>query len=109
MTELYNSHDYCTLAEELEECKRENRELFVDKLNLINAAMDGGDKYHYTAHDIGYRDLERKCKALEVDYAISNAKISSLLAVIDTAVDCYFNSKDIKDAMYALRGKVELE
>lgn len=65
--ELYNSNDYCKLAEELEELKRENEELVSDKTYLINAAMDGGDKYHYTAHDIAYRDLERKCKALEAE------------------------------------------
>lgn len=38
----------------------------------------------------------------------AETEISSLLAVIDKAVDCYFNDKgDIKDAMYALRRKVE--
>lgn len=73
--ELYNSHDYCTLAEELEKLKLENEELIADKVHLINAAMDGGDKYHYTAHDIAYRDLERKCKALEADYAVSNREL----------------------------------
>jgi len=28
-----------------------------------------------TAHDIAYRDLERKCKALEADYIISNREL----------------------------------
>lgn len=65
--ELYTSRDFCELAEEFEELKRENEELVSDKTYLINAAMDGGDKYHYTAHDIAYRDLERKCKALEAE------------------------------------------
>ena len=73
--ELYNSHDYCVLAEEYEVLKVENEELLADKIHLINAAMDGGDKYHYAAHDIGYRDLERKCKALEADYVISNREL----------------------------------
>jgi len=73
--ELYNSNDYCTLAEELEQLKLENKELLADKMYLINAAMDGGDKYHYAAHDIGYRDLERKCKSLEADYVISNREL----------------------------------
>jgi len=73
--ELYNSHDYCLLADEYEALKLENEELIADKIHLINAAMDGGDKYHYAAHDIGYRDLERKCKALEADYVISNREL----------------------------------
>lgn len=73
--ELYNSNDYCKLAEELEELKKENAELARDKVYLINASMDGGDKYHYQAHDIGYRDLERKVKALEADYVISNREL----------------------------------
>ena len=67
--ELYTSRDFCELAEKFEELKRENEELVSDKTYLINAAMDGGDKYHYTAHDIAYRDLERKCKALEAENA----------------------------------------
>ncbi len=73
--ELYNSHDYCLLVDEYEALKLENEELIADKIHLINAAMDGGDKYHYTAHDIAYRDLERKCKALEADYVISNREL----------------------------------
>ena len=73
--ELYNSNDYCSLAEENEELKKENAELLADKLYLIGAAMDGGDKYHYAAHDIGYRDMERKVKALEADYVISNREL----------------------------------
>lgn len=73
--ELYTSRDFCELAEKFEELKRENEELVSDKTYLINAAMDGGDKYHYTAHDIAYRDLERKCKALEADYIISNREL----------------------------------
>ena len=47
--ELYNSHDYCTLAEELEKLKLENEELIADKIDL--------------------------CKALEADYAISNREL----------------------------------
>lgn len=73
--ELYNSNDYCSLAEENEELKKENAELLADKLHLIGAAMDGGDKYHYAAHDIGYRDMERKVNALEADYVISNREL----------------------------------
>lgn len=73
--ELYDSNDYCKLAEEFEELKKENAELARDKVYLINASMDGGDKYHYEAHDIGYRDLERKVKALEADYVISNSEL----------------------------------
>ena len=73
--ELCTSRDFCELAEKFEELKRENEELVSDKTYLINAAMDGGDKYHYTAHDIAYRDLERKCKALEAEYAISNREL----------------------------------
>ena len=61
--------------EQYEELKKENAELLADKLHLIGAAMDGGDKYHYAAHDIGYRDMERKVKALEADYVISNREL----------------------------------
>ena len=78
--ELYNSHDYCLLAEQYEELKKENNELAADKIHLIQAAMDGGEHYHYTAHDIGYRDLERKVKALESDYIISNRELLILQA-----------------------------
>ena len=81
--ELYNSHDYCLLADEYEALKLENEELIADKVHLINAAMDGGDKYHYTAHDIAYRDLERKCKALEADYAVSNRELLILQVEIN--------------------------
>lgn len=81
--ELYNSHDYCLLAEQYEILQKENAELTADKIHLIQAAMDGGDKYHYTAHDIGYRDLERKVKALEADYIISNRELLILQAEID--------------------------
>ncbi len=73
--ELYNSHDYCLLAEELEALKAELAEVTADKINLINAAMDGGKSYHYIAHDTGYRDMERKLKYLEADYAISNREL----------------------------------
>lgn len=78
--ELYNSSDYCSLAEQYEELKKENAELTADKIHLIQAAMDGGDRYHYTAHDIGYRDLERKVKALEADYSISSRELLILQA-----------------------------
>jgi hypothetical protein len=73
--ELYNSKDFCRLVEQYEELEKENAELTADKNHLIQAAMDGGDRYHYTAHDIGYRDLERKVKALEADYSISNREL----------------------------------
>ena len=78
--ELYNSDDFCKLAEQYEELKKENDELTADKIHLIQAAMDGGEHYHYTAHDIGYRDLERKVKALEADYIISNRELLILQA-----------------------------
>ena len=45
--ELYNSHDYCLLVDEYEALKLENEELIADKIDLINAAMDGGDKYKW--------------------------------------------------------------
>lgn len=73
--ELYDSHDYCLLAEELEALKAELAEVTADKINLINAAMDGGKSYHYIAHDMGYRDMERKVKYLEADYVISNREL----------------------------------
>jgi len=55
--ELYNSHDYCTLAEELEKLKLENEELIADKIDL--------------------------CKALEADYAISNRELLILQVEIN--------------------------
>jgi hypothetical protein len=73
--ELYNSHDYCLLVEEFESLKAELAEVTADKINLIAAAMDGGDTFHYIAHDMGYRDMERKVKYLEADYVISNREL----------------------------------
>lgn len=122
--ELYNSNDFCKLAEELEELKKENAELARDKVYLINASMDGGDKYHYVAHDIGYRDLERKVKALEADCVISNRELlvkqveitalraeiarrdEELLELNDKAVFIKFENEDelpaeIKDDVYS--------
>lgn len=52
--------------------------------------------------------LEDRAEKAEERAEKAETEISSLLAVIDKAVDCYFNDKgNIKDAMYALRGKVE--
>ena len=81
--ELYTSRDFCELAEKFEELKRENEELVSDKTYLINAAMDGGDKYHYTAHDIAYRDLERKCKALEAENAAMKKDLKARIAELE--------------------------
>jgi hypothetical protein len=94
--ELYTSRDFCELAEKFEELKRENEELVSDKTYLINAAMDGGDKYYYTAHDIAYRDLERKCKALEAENAKLEAErrwipVSERLPVDNSQVLFYDN------------------
>ena len=85
--ELYTSRDFCELAEKFEELKRENEELVSDKTYLINAAMDGGDKYHYTAHDIAYRDLERKCKALEAENAAMKKDLKARIAELEAMVD----------------------
>lgn len=83
--ELCTSRDFCELAEKFEELKRENEELVSDKTYLINAAMDGGDKYHYTAHDIAYRDLERKCKALEAENAAMKKDLKARIAELEAA------------------------
>ena len=85
--ELYTSRDFCELAEKFEELKRENEELVSDKTYLINAAMDGGDKYHYTAHDIAYRDLERKCKALEAENAAMKKDLKARIAELEAETD----------------------
>jgi len=53
------------MNKEIEKLNRLITELTADKTHLIQSAMDGGDIYHYTAHDIGYRDLERECKHLQ--------------------------------------------
>ena len=80
--ELYNSDDFCKLAEQYEELKKENDELTADK-----------------------RDLERKVKALEADYIISNrellilqvelARIAELEAENDRLQDAWFLDETI--------------
>lgn len=85
--ELCTSRDFCELAEKFEELKRENEELVSDKTYLINAAMDGGDKYHYTAHDIAYRDLERKCKALEAENVAMKKNLNARIAELESQVN----------------------
>lgn len=78
-----------------------------DLMRPVNAAIRRHVKNSDAVTDIYNRAYE----ALMISMDVKDAEISSLLAVIDKAVDCYFNDKGdiikIKDAMYALRGKVE--
>ena len=41
--ELYNSNDYCSLAEQYEELKKENAELTADKAHLMNLFMESSE------------------------------------------------------------------
>lgn len=73
----------------------------------VRAAIERHVKGRAAVTEIYNRAYEAVMNSMDV----KDAEISSLLAVIDKAVDCYFNDKGdiikIKDAMYALRGKVE--
>lgn len=80
----------------------------VDELmRPVHAAI----KRHVKDGDAVTEIYNRAYEAVMNSMDVKDAEISSLLAVIDKAVDCYFNDKGdiikIKDAMYALRGKVE--
>ena len=78
----------------------------VDKLMYpVEAAI----KRHVKDRDAATEIYNRAYEAVMNSMDAKDVDLSSLLAVIDKAVDCYFNNKDIKDAMYALRGKVEPE
>ena len=73
--ELYNSHDYCLLAEQYEELKKENAELTADKAHLMNLFMESSEYIFDVVSNMKINDLERKCKALEADYVISNREM----------------------------------
>ena len=73
--ELYNSNDYCSLAEQYEELKKENAELTADKAHLMNLFMESSEYIFDVVSNMKIDDLERKCKALEADYVISNREL----------------------------------
>ncbi|NLI08141.1 MAG: DUF551 domain-containing protein [Thermotogaceae bacterium] len=73
--ELYNSHDYCLLAEQYEELKKENAELTADKIHLMNLFMESSEYVFDVISNMKINDLEQKCKALEADYVISNREL----------------------------------
>lgn len=73
--ELYNSNDYCSLAEELEELKKENAELSRDKERLMDLFMERSEYIFDVVANMKINDLERKCKALKADYVISNREM----------------------------------
>ena len=73
--ELYNSNDYCSLAEQYEELKKENAELTADKVHLMNLFMESSEYIFDVVSNMKINDLERKCKALEADYVISNREL----------------------------------
>ena len=73
--ELYNSNDYCKLAEELEELKKENAELARDKDHLMNLFMESSEYVFSVVSNMKINDLVQKCKRLEADYEISNREL----------------------------------
>lgn len=73
--ELYNSNDFCKLAEEFEELKKENAELSRDKDRLMNLFMERSEYVFDTSANMKIESLTRKCKALEADYAVSNREM----------------------------------
>ena len=73
--ELYNSNDYCKLAEELEESKKENAELARDKDRLMNLFMESSEYVFNVVSYMKINDLGQKCKRLEADYEISNREL----------------------------------
>ena len=73
--ELYNSNDYCKLAEELEELKKENAELARDKDHLMNLFMESSEYVFDVVSNMKINDLRQKCKRLEADYVISNREL----------------------------------
>ncbi len=73
--ELYNSDDFCKLAEQYEELKKENAELTADKIHLMNLFMESSEYVFSVVSNMKINDLERKCKALEADYIISNREM----------------------------------
>ena len=72
------------MNKEIEKLNRLIAELTADKTHLIQSAMDGGDTYHYIAHDIGYRDLERECKHLQAENKILNRELLIKQVEIDS-------------------------
>lgn len=73
--ELYNSNDYCKLAEEFEELKKENAELARDKDHLMNLFMERSEYVFSVVSNMKINDLGQKCKRLEADYEISNREL----------------------------------
>jgi len=73
--ELYNSNDFCKLAEEFEELKKENAELARDKDYLMNLFMERSEYVFNVVANMKIESLTRKCKALEADYAVSNREM----------------------------------
>ena len=68
-------NDYCSLAEENKELKKENAELTADKAHLMNLFMESSEYIFDVVSNMKINDLERKCKALEADYVISNREL----------------------------------
>lgn len=73
--ELYNSNDFCKLAEEFEELKKENAELSKDKDRLMNLFMESSEYVFDTSANMEIESLTQKCKALEADYEVSNREM----------------------------------
>jgi len=73
--EIYNSNDYCKLAEEFEELKKENAELARDKDHLMNLFMESSEYVYSVVSNMEINDLRQKCKRLEADYEISNREL----------------------------------
>jgi len=94
--EIYNSNDYCKLAEEFEELKKENAELARDKDHLMNLFMESSEYVYSVVSNMEINDLRQKCKRLEADYEISNrellvkqVEITALRAELEAALVHY--------------------
>ena len=76
----------------------------VDELmRPVRSAIERHVKDNDAVTDIYNRAYEALMNSMDV----KENELNNLYKVIDKAVDCYFNGKDIEDAMYELRRKVE--
>jgi len=78
--ELYNSNDFCKLAEEFEELKKENAELSRDKDRLMNLFMERSEYVFNVVANMKIESLTQKCKALEADIESLTQKCKALEA-----------------------------
>ena len=75
--ELYNSNDFCKLAEEFEELKKENAELSRDKDRLMNLFMESSEYVFDTSanmkngsHWEGCEEVHLYCRIAQLENAV---------------------------------------